>query len=327
MKLVLAEDRSGQLHGERAFTRDVVLVGRDPAVCHYFFSQEQWPMVSRKHAEFRLADGKCTVADANSRFGIFINGERVSAAEEVRVGDHVQLGAGGPILRVVSIEQSPADDDAPRSDIGRLETVHDASLSNFRPAPPQPPAPASPSRASSGNTAHLDLEESRAGQTRRIVLAKEVTRLGRDPEGEVVIDADAAVVSRRHAEIRIRDGQYTITDLKSFNGTLVNGQRITETVQLCDGDQIQLGSNGPRLRLTDPSQPAPTGRIMQPGAPTPSQPLIPSAFGQIAAMAQRQTIVSTSGSLQSTKPATGAQPQLLARLSFDNRPELSVGRA
>ena len=56
MKLVLAEDRSGQLHGERSFTSEAIFVGRDPAVCHYFFSQEQWPMVSRKHAEFRLAD-------------------------------------------------------------------------------------------------------------------------------------------------------------------------------------------------------------------------------------------------------------------------------
>src|SRR3954462_11614249 len=106
MKQVLAEDRNGQLHGERALTSDVVLVGRDPAVCHYFFAQEQWPMVSRKHAEFRLDDGRWLVNDANSRFGTFVNGEQISSPVEVRVGDHVQLGAGGPILRVISIEQS-----------------------------------------------------------------------------------------------------------------------------------------------------------------------------------------------------------------------------
>src|SRR4029434_6131045 len=141
--------------------------------------------------------------------------------------------------------------------------------------------------------AHLDLEESRTEQTRRIVLTKEVTRLGRDPEGEVVIDADAAVVSRRHAEIRFADGQYTITDLKSFNGTLINDQRITETVPLFDGDQIQLGNGGPRLRVADPAHPAPAHRVVQPGAPTPSQQLIPPAFRQ--AGAGPQTIVSTTG--------------------------------
>src|ERR1041385_8675189 len=135
MKLVLAEDRNGQLHGEHSFTSDVVLVGRDPAVCHYPFSQEQWPMVSRKHAEFRLADGRCTVNDANSRFGTFVNGERISSATEVRVGSHVQLGAGGPVLRVVSIEQSRVDIATPVADMGRMDTVHDASLSNYGTAP------------------------------------------------------------------------------------------------------------------------------------------------------------------------------------------------
>jgi ABC-type multidrug transport system ATPase subunit len=328
MKLVLAEDRGGQLHGEHAFTGEVVIAGRDPAVCNYFFSQEQWPMVSRKHAEFRLEHGRCTVSDAGSRFGTFINGERIASSTEVRVGDHVQLGAGGPILRIISVEQSPAEDGAPRSDIGRMDTVHDASLSNFKPTSPKTPAPAHHSGSSNAAPAHLDLEEARTGQTRRIVLTKELTRLGRDPEGEVVIDADAAVVSRRHAEIRLSDGQYAITDLKSFNGTLVNGQRITETVSLFDGDQIELGNSGPRLRLIDPAHPAPAHRALQPGAPTPSQNLIPPAFGQIGAMAMRQTIVSTSGSLRSTKPLTdAAQPQLLARLSFDGRPQLSVGRA
>jgi ABC transport system ATP-binding/permease protein len=336
MKLVLAEDRSGTLHGEQGFASDVVLVGRDPAVCHYFFSQEQWPMVSRKHAEFHLGDGRCTVSDANSRFGTFVNGQRVTAPAPVRVGDNIQLGAGGPILRIVSIEQSPAEDEAPRSDLGRMETVHDASLSNFKPTSPRDPAPSQPPRAptppqsqrpSTGSSAHLDLEESRTGETRRIALTREVTRLGRDPEGEVVIDADAAVVSRRHAEVRFTDGQYTIVDLKSFNGTLVNGLRITEIVSLFDGDQIELGNSGPRLRLIDPAHPGPAHRELQPGAPTPSQKLIPPAFGQIAAMANRQTIVSTSGTLQPTPPPSGTQPQLLARLSFDDRTQLSVGRA
>ena len=106
MKIVLAEDRSGQLQGERAFTSEKVIVGRDPAVCHYFFSQEQWPMVSRKHAEFRLDEGRCTVADTNSRFGTFVNGQKITAPVEVRVGSHVQLGAGGPILRVVKAQAS-----------------------------------------------------------------------------------------------------------------------------------------------------------------------------------------------------------------------------
>jgi len=334
MKLVLAEDRSGVLHGERSLTSEAIFVGRDPAVCHYFFSQEQWPMVSRKHAEFRLAGGLCTVADANSRFGTFVNGERITKPVEVRVGSHVQLGTGGPILRVVSIEQSPAEEDEPKpANLGRMDTVHDGGASPQivstpapKSVPPQISSEQKPRPVQKGS-ARLELEESLTGQTRRIELNKEVTRLGRDPEGEVVLDADAAVVSRRHAEIKRSGDQFSISDLRSFNGTLVNDQRITETVTLFDGDQIQLGVGGPRLRLVDPAHPAPQHREIQPGAPTPSQRLIPPAFAEIGVMAHRQTIVSTSGSMQATKSPAGSQPQLLVRMSFENRPQLSVGRS
>ena len=297
-------------------------------------------MVSRKHAEFRLEEGHCTVVDANSRFGTFVNGQKVSAPTEVRVGDHIQLGSVGPILRVVSIEQSPAVEAPPkRSEMGRMETVHDARAA-VPPAPPAAPKIPSPEQRPAATPpptpppiparaapAYLDLVDSRTGQSRRIELNKEVTRLGRDPEGEVVIDADAAVVSRRHAEIKKIEGQFSISDLKSFNGTLVNDQRIAELVQLFDGDRIQLGVGGPILRVIDPSHPAPARRVMQPGTPTPSQQAIPSAFGQIAAMAHRQTIVSTSGSLQPSAAQVSGQPQLLARLSFESSPQLSVGRA
>src|ERR1051326_3760315 len=78
MKIVLGEDRGGKLLDERAFTSSDLFVGRDPANCHYFFEQNKWPMVSRKHAEFRFADGHWTVADAGSRFGTFVNGQKNS---------------------------------------------------------------------------------------------------------------------------------------------------------------------------------------------------------------------------------------------------------
>ncbi len=296
-------------------------------------------MVSRKHAEFRLSEGRYLIADANSRFGTFVNGQRITDPVEVRVGSQVQLGTGGPILRVISIEQAPLSRPEPKgSELGRMETLHEPA-GNIRAVPPQsqPMTPSTQKMPTAQPTAprpapvrtepaHLDLIHPDTRQVKRIELNKEITRLGRDPEAEVVIDAAAAVVSRRHAEIKKTGEQFFISDLKSFNGTLVDGKRITETVALFDGDEIQLGVGGPLLRLVDPAHPAPAKR--SPGAPSASQPAIPSAFGQIAAMANRQTIVSTgSGSLQPTTPPGSGQPQLLARLSFDTRPQLSVGRA
>jgi two-component system cell cycle response regulator len=68
--------------------------------------------------------------------------------------------------------------------------------------------------------------------------------IGRGDEAAVRIgDED---VSRSHARISIRpDGQVTLTDLGSTNGTYVNGVQITEHI-LHDGEKIQLG---PRVVL------------------------------------------------------------------------------
>ena len=71
------------------------------------------------------------------------------------------------------------------------------------------------------------------------LLAVAVTRLGRAVENEMVILSNRA--SREHAHIR-RDGRKVfLEDMKSTNGTLLNGQRLTGSAQLRDGDEIAIG--------------------------------------------------------------------------------------
>lgn len=60
--------------------------------------------------------------------------------------------------------------------------------------------------------------------------------LGRHPDCAVLIQEGA--VSRHHAQITNRDGEFYLEDLHSRNGTLLNGDRITEPVRLADGDTI-----------------------------------------------------------------------------------------
>lgn len=69
-------------------------------------------------------------------------------------------------------------------------------------------------------------------------LAQDVTRIGRWPDNEVVVDD--RWTSRHHAEVRREGAQYILYDLDSKNGTLVNGQRITRPYRLTDGDQISV---------------------------------------------------------------------------------------
>ena len=65
------------------------------------------------------------------------------------------------------------------------------------------------------------------------------TVIGRAADASVRLKDDG--VSRKHARIFQKDGDVSVEDLKSANGTLVNGQRI-ECAALKDGDKIQVGS-------------------------------------------------------------------------------------
>ncbi|MGZ6793784.1 MAG: FhaA domain-containing protein, partial [Mycobacteriales bacterium] len=54
-------------------------------------------------------------------------------------------------------------------------------------------------------------------------------------------------VSRRHAEVRVADGQVELHDLGSTNGTRVNGQPVGSAT-LADGDRITVGTTDLVLR-------------------------------------------------------------------------------
>ncbi len=62
--------------------------------------------------------------------------------------------------------------------------------------------------------------------------------IGRSPDCDLVIDNLG--VSRQHADIVLEAGVPILRDLKSNNGTYVNGKRITR-YHLNDGDEIAIG--------------------------------------------------------------------------------------
>jgi pSer/pThr/pTyr-binding forkhead associated (FHA) protein len=75
----------------------------------------------------------------------------------------------------------------------------------------------------------------------RFVLSPEGTPLvtiGRHPQSDIFLDD--ITVSRRHAEVRHRDGGYWAHDVGSLNGTYVN-RRSIEDAALSSGDELQVG--------------------------------------------------------------------------------------
>jgi uncharacterized RDD family membrane protein YckC len=83
---------------------------------------------------------------------------------------------------------------------------------------------------------------------REVPLARTMLSIGRDPSNDLVLPD--ALVSRRHAVIECRSGQYLIRDCNSSNGSLVNGDRITEQ-PLKDGDLLAIGTARLLFRLTE----------------------------------------------------------------------------
>ena len=86
------------------------------------------------------------------------------------------------------------------------------------------------------------------GQTWTLEASRSYS-LGRDPQGDVVIDD--ARVSWRHATIRWGGRSWVIEDQGSTNGSYVRGQRIQQ-MELSPGMSVHLGNatDGPHLKLS-----------------------------------------------------------------------------
>jgi DNA-binding winged helix-turn-helix (wHTH) protein len=76
-------------------------------------------------------------------------------------------------------------------------------------------------------------------ENRQTVLLEGPNVIGRAPDA--TIQCDAKGVSRYHARILMSNGEATLEDLGSKNGTYLQGERLT-SARLSDGDEIRLGT-------------------------------------------------------------------------------------
>jgi len=98
---------------------------------------------------------------------------------------------------------------------------------------------------------------------REIALGRTLLSIGRDPSNDVVLPD--AMVSRRHAVIELRGSQYYLRDCNSSNGSVINGDRVSEK-NLRDGDMVAIGSA--RLLFRDePDVEAGAKVVQHPSAP------------------------------------------------------------
>ena len=77
------------------------------------------------------------------------------------------------------------------------------------------------------------------GIPKDIELTGEPLSIGRSREADIPLLDDK--VSRVHCGIRLSEGEFYLKDLKSRNGTFVNGQRVEDTVKLKPGGRPEPG--------------------------------------------------------------------------------------
>lgn len=201
--------------------------------------------ISRRHARIsRGADGHLVIEDLGSANGTFVNDERIDAARTLRVGDVIRVGK--TLLEVTG---------------------------GARDVPEQlPPTemPAGELRSVSAAADHVLVVTAGSALGRRLALGDELI-IGREADGEGRLSDDREL-SRRHARIaRDADGQVTVEDLGSVNGTFVNGDRVRGRHVLEMGDTLRVGSTTLQLIEASPA-PEPQAPAIPPAVPAKATP-------------------------------------------------------
>jgi pSer/pThr/pTyr-binding forkhead associated (FHA) protein len=72
------------------------------------------------------------------------------------------------------------------------------------------------------------------------LAGKQKITVGREANNDIILAQDP-YVSRNHAVITLKDGQYWLEDLQSNNGTSINHNPVTEATEIHHGDEVMIG--------------------------------------------------------------------------------------
>jgi DNA-binding CsgD family transcriptional regulator len=86
----------------------------------------------------------------------------------------------------------------------------------------------------------------------RLCIERTVAILGRSSQCDLVVDDPS--ISRKHAEIRIREDRLLLKDLQSRNGTFVDGQPI-QAIEVSEGQVVRFGKVSFTVQTDDEAEP------------------------------------------------------------------------
>jgi len=121
----------------------------------------------------------------------------------------------------------------------------------------------------------------KGGQPRRQEFYKSEVTIGRVQGNDIVLPKQN--VSKRHSRVVLKNGKFVITDLKSTNGTYVNGRKISTPAVIKETDKIYIGDFVLSTELLEGVEEG-AAPLASPGMSPPPPP--PRVFGGGAMAAQ-----------------------------------------
>jgi pSer/pThr/pTyr-binding forkhead associated (FHA) protein len=211
--------------------------------------------VSRDHAKLSKRNGvpseKATfvLEDLTSYNGVFVNGLRITHAQDLTQGDLVQIGD----YRIVLQDEVQADAAAPASAASATPTAIDEAKVTIPGAPYARVASAAFDRP---NRLVMIVGPAPGSE---FPMDRELLTIGRAEDATISVNHNS--VSRMHCEVRaLGEGRFEIVDNASSNGVRVNGTELRRGI-VEPGDLIELGdvrfkfvAAGKMFRPTDSQQ-------------------------------------------------------------------------
>ncbi|MBV6450000.1 MAG: hypothetical protein MHPDNHAH_00718 [Anaerolineales bacterium] len=175
--------------------------------------------VSRNHAQVRCSDGEILVTDLNSANGIRVNDQKVSEAR-IKPGDKISIS--GCVLEYHAPEPEN------REEATVINTEHELKQTLLQMTVP----------ISLNDTSLPRLAIHAPDRTWELPLVDDSVTIGRASGNQLTLDYPK--ISREHARVERKGNSFLVRDLKSTNGTFVEGGRIEE-YPLKNGDAFQVG--------------------------------------------------------------------------------------
>jgi len=278
---VTLEIVSGPHSGRKLVIRSgyVVQVGRTEWAD---FALPHDSQLSAVHFAIECGQNECRIRDLQSSNGTRVN-RQVASEAVLRDRDEIDAGQTCFVVHVEDAVMAPSP--APAAVAAAAPQSERPAQSQQRPSPREPrpglqsldatarlpePSPRPAARAlnrepGGGGGVRLVLEavEGPSRLKRVSLLPGQVIQVGRTERADLVFPLDPHM-SSLHFALANENGVCRLRDLNSTNGTLVNGDRVSEAV-LADRDKIQAGQTTFAIRM-EGGRPAPSAGPATPAA-------------------------------------------------------------